>query len=57
MTSIMSRESIVDAEFSSRETLRSMIVFPEVLNHQFWQDLAKGFMGPKYLGLREMMFY
>jgi hypothetical protein len=34
----------------SREELKAVEVFPEILKDEFWKDLAGGFPTVKYLG-------
>ena len=36
--------------FFSREQVRGMQVYPEILNHEFWMDLQAGFPVIRYLG-------
>ena len=50
-------ERIVEARFLSREELANKIVFPEVLQEQYWADKANGFSSVRYLGIREMESY
>jgi len=42
---------LVDARFYSREELQWVSVRPEILKHQFWDDLEAGFPQTRYLGL------
>ena len=50
-------ENIAGVAWLEREVLSDKTVFPSVLQETFWQDLAAGVPGPKYLGLREMQFW
>lgn len=50
-------EFIVEARFLSREEMRGKEPFPAVLRDTFWDDLAKKFPEPRYLGLRKMRFW
>jgi ADP-ribose pyrophosphatase YjhB (NUDIX family) len=43
---------LVDARFFRREDLQDLIVYPEILKTQFWDDLVTGFPGIRYLGLQ-----
>jgi len=47
-------EHIVDAQFVARADFRGKVVFPSVLNEQYWSDKASGFATTRYLGVREM---
>lgn len=52
------RESIVDAQFLSREDLIGKTVFPPIITEErFWESMRAGFPETIYLGLREMEFY
>ena len=43
---------ILEAHFLSRDEMRGIVVYPEVLKDDFWDDLEKGFPGAKYLGVK-----
>ena len=45
---------LVDLRFFSREALQGMVVFPEILKDQFWEDLAAGTACMQYLGLERI---
>ena len=51
------REHIVEAAWLSRAELEGRTVFPPMLHHEYWQDKERGFVAPRYVGLREMAFY
>jgi ADP-ribose pyrophosphatase YjhB (NUDIX family) len=42
---------VLEAHFLSREEMREIIVYPEVLKDDFWDDLEEGFPSAKYLGV------
>jgi 8-oxo-dGTP diphosphatase len=46
-------EFLKDAKFFSKEELKGMNVFPEIVKNDLWQDLAHGFSTIKYLGYKE----
>jgi len=41
---------IKEVAWLSKEDLKDVIVFPEILKDEFWDDYASGFSGTKYLG-------
>lgn len=41
---------IKDVKWFSKEELQSIVVFPEILKDEFWDDRAAGFPTIKYLG-------
>lgn len=41
---------IRDVRWVPRDELHNIIVYPEVLKDEFWNDLAKGFLETRYLG-------
>ena len=41
---------IKDIAWFSKEELQNIMVFPEILKDEFWDDYAAGFPGVKYLG-------
>jgi ADP-ribose pyrophosphatase YjhB (NUDIX family) len=45
---------LVDARFLAREELAGLVVHPEILKGQFWDDLASGFPRTRYLGLERI---
>lgn len=45
---------IVDARFFTRDQLKEVTVYPEILKGQFWDDLEAGFTGIRYLGLERI---
>jgi ADP-ribose pyrophosphatase YjhB (NUDIX family) len=47
---------LVDVQFFSREELKEMTVFPEILKDQFWLDLEDQNWRTKYLGLEKIKF-
>jgi len=51
------REHIVDAAWLRREEFNGKIVFPPMLQSDYWQDKENGFASPRYVGLRAMEFY
>jgi ADP-ribose pyrophosphatase YjhB (NUDIX family) len=42
---------VLEARFLSREEMREIIVYPEVLKDGFWDDLEAGFPSTRYLGV------
>ena len=42
---------VLEARFLSREEMREIIVYPEVLKDGFWNDLEEGFPSARYLGV------
>lgn len=49
-------EWLVDLRFFSREDLKDVTVFPEILQGQFWTDREAGTLCTRYLGLEQMRF-
>ena len=47
---------LVDARFFSQDELRDMTVHPEILKHQFWDDIVADNLVTRYLGLEEMRY-
>ena len=45
---------IKDVRFVPREEMAELIIHPEALKTTFWEDLASGFTGTRYLGLRKV---
>ena len=43
---------VLEAHFLSREEMREIIVYPEVLKDSFWDDLEAGFPITRYLGVK-----
>lgn len=43
---------LVEARFFGQKELAGRLVYPEILNEEFWQDLAAGFPEVRYLGLK-----
>lgn len=41
---------IKDAQWFSREALKQITVFPDLIRDRFWEDLAAGFPHPWYFG-------
>ena len=52
-----SAEGIVAAAFLSRKEFEGKVVFPLVLESDYWRDRESGFNQPRYLGIREMEVY
>jgi ADP-ribose pyrophosphatase YjhB (NUDIX family) len=50
-------EHIVEAGWHTQAQVKSLQVFPEVLQARYWQDLSSGFPGLHHLGLRKMAFW
>ena len=46
----LDEQYIKDAKWFSKEDLKDMVVFPEILKNEFWSDRAAGFPAIKYLG-------
>ena len=45
---------IKDVRFVPRDEMEGMTILPEALKTTFWEDLANGFTGTRYLGLRKV---
>ena len=43
---------IKDARFVQRDEMDGMTIYPEELKARFWEDLASGFSGTRYLGVQ-----
>ena len=43
--------AIEDVRFLSREELTPLVVYPETLKSSFWEDMASGYPGVRYLGV------
>ena len=41
---------IKDARWVSREEMGPLVIYPEIIKNQFWEDLAAGFPQTRYLG-------
>lgn len=41
---------IKDVRWVSKDEMRDLVVYPEVIQDSFWQDVANGFPETKYLG-------
>jgi len=41
---------IKDVKWLSRETVKDLVVFPEILKDKFWEDAQAGFLETRYLG-------
>jgi len=52
---VAGEEYLKDARFFSEEELRGLKVYPEIVQNDLWQDLARGFPAIKYLGYHELM--
>ena len=51
-------EYIVAAAWHSEDQVKSLQVFPEIVQARYWQDCRAGFsFGVQYLGLRSMEFW
>lgn len=51
-------EYIVEAGWHTEDDIRTLQVFPEILQARYWQDRESGFSsGVQYLGLRAMDFW
>ena len=48
---------ILETRFLSREEMREIIVYPEVLKDVFWDDLEEGFPSARYLGVKIAPYY
>ncbi len=46
----LDEDYIKDVKWVSRETIKSLVVYPEILKDEFWQDLQDGFPETRYLG-------
>ncbi|OGI21653.1 MAG: pyrophosphatase [Candidatus Moranbacteria bacterium RIFCSPLOWO2_02_FULL_48_19] len=46
----LDEQYIKDVRWLSKEDLQGMIVFPEILKDEFWDDQAMNFPSTKYLG-------
>lgn len=46
----LDEDFIQDAAWFSKEELQDIVVFPEILKDEFWNDCALGFPDTKYLG-------
>ena len=44
---------IKDARFVRRDEMDGMVIFPEEIKKEFWDDVASGFSGTKYLGVQK----
>lgn len=45
---------LVDARFFAQNQLEELVVYPEILKTQFWNDLESGFPKTRYLGLERI---
>lgn len=52
INNVADKDFLVEARFFSQEELAGMLVYPEILNDIFWQDLAANFPEVRYLGLK-----
>ena len=43
---------VLEAKFLSRQDMRDVVVYPEMLKDDFWDDLDRGFPEVVYLGVR-----
>ena len=43
---------VLEARFLSRQDMRDVVVYPEILKDKFWEDLARGFPEVRYFGVR-----
>ena len=43
---------VLEAKFLSRQDMRDVVVYPEMLRDDFWDDLDRGFPEVGYLGVR-----
>ncbi len=51
-------EYIVEAAWHTEDQIKTLQVFPEILQARYWQDRKAGFpSGLQYMGLREMDFW
>ena len=41
---------IKDVKWLSREAVKDLVVFPEILKDKFWEDAQAGFLETRYLG-------
>ena len=44
---------IKDARFVRRDEMDGMVIFPEEIKKEFWDDVASGFSRTKYLGMQK----
>ena len=44
---------IKDARFVRRDEMDGMVIYPEEIKKEFWDDLASGSSGTKYLGVQK----
>ena len=44
---------IKEARFVRRGEMEGMVIYPEELRREFWDDLADGFSGTRYLGIQK----
>jgi 8-oxo-dGTP diphosphatase len=47
-------EFLIEARFVTQDAMRSLVVFPRILQDGFWEDLANGFPQTRYLGLQHI---
>lgn len=50
-------EHIVEAAFLARSEFDGKVIFPPMLDREYWDDKETGFVVPKYIGIRAMQFY
>jgi ADP-ribose pyrophosphatase YjhB (NUDIX family) len=51
---IAQEDFLIDARFFSRDDMKGITVYPEILKDQFWTDLEAGFPATRYLGLQKI---
>ena len=51
------QEHIIEAAFLSPSEFKDKILFPPMVQGDYWRDRALGFPEPRYVGLRQMAFY
>jgi hypothetical protein len=56
MNKDLGEDWLVGAKFFSRNELRELNVFPEILKDQFWDDLKEKNKTTRYLGLERLLY-
>jgi hypothetical protein len=49
-------ENIIGAAWFSQADMEDKIIFPTPLRHEYWLDRGKGFITPRFLGIRQVTF-
>jgi 8-oxo-dGTP diphosphatase len=50
-------ENIIGAAWLSQADMEGKIIFPPVLRQDYWLERAKGFVTPRFLGIRQVAFH